>query len=435
MNYYPRCLLLFTHILSAKMGIQSLLLLCFLFLSHALLASDEPTLDEDLLVDERIEFEFEHASSASHSWLDDTRTTFQQTYVQGRRIEIERSELRLEYEAAPWEGAYFRFDNKYSYYWSRDALANLENTSYGYNKLQQASLQLSRENCAVTVGRQRLFWGVVEGTFAVDVITPFDYTEQLLTDYASVRLSQDMLIADCFFEQTKIQLFYLPEALLDSVRHRNNEIFDALERQLSDEWGMNISKSWPGFDLSLMYARLYANTPVPLANPLVAGGIELGVPQHDFFGLSAAWALGRMMIELDLAYKPGQLEPFSRQQEKRLEGALGIEYTTTGNHYFNAGVWRFDGAANEADAKSEPTQAWTAGWSKRYINDDLTMSFLGSWVSESEQVFTTLFAQYQWDDYWMFSSALSYTDIDENTQNPLQTSSDLTATMMVKVQF
>ncbi|MFT5603993.1 MAG: hypothetical protein ACI9G5_000946 [Paracoccaceae bacterium] len=42
--------------------------------------------------------------------------------------------------------------------------------------------QNSKNSCTTTVGRKTLIWGTVEGTFVTDIVTPFDYTEQLLTD-------------------------------------------------------------------------------------------------------------------------------------------------------------------------------------------------------------------------------------------------------------
>lgn len=307
-------------------------------LSNRCLWADEPLLlEDDLLGDETILFEPPRFSEPD-SWFDDIRTTFQQTHSQGHHAEISRSELRLEYESAPWQGAYVRLDNKYRYFWHDDALARQQNGAYGSNKLQQASLQLSHKQCAVTLGRQRLFWGVVEGTFAVDVVSPFDYTEQLLTDYANVRLSQDMLIVDCFASDSQLQVFYQPDARLDAFRHKNNQLFELLEDRLHDEWGVGFSQRWPGVDLTLMYAYLYGNTPVVVADSGVITGFSLDVPRYHFFGFSSAWAVGRLLVELDVSYKTDQLEAYSDHNKDRTEGAFGLEYTTAANHHFNAGA-------------------------------------------------------------------------------------------------
>jgi hypothetical protein len=75
------------------------------------------------------------------------------------------------------------------------------------------------------------------------------------------------------------------------------------------------------------------------------------------------------------------------------------------------------------------------GWSKTYLNDDLAMSFLGSWLTESDTLSTTLLAQYQWDDYWNFSTALSYTDSAETVEVLSLNASDLTLLIKAKFEF
>lgn len=99
------------------------------------------------------------------------------------------------------------------------------------------------------------------------------------------------------------------------------------------------------------------------------------------------------------------------------------------------GLWLYDEQPSKPGEISRLTQAWTAGWGKSYMNDNLDLSFLGSWISESEQLSATLLAQYQWDDYWELSSALSYLDLNNHNRNLRLPASDLTATAMVKLQF
>lgn len=397
-------------------------------------AQDESLLEDDLLAADTVTFDLPEEQETA-TWRKDIRITLQQTFSQGDMLEVSRSEARLEYESAPWEGAYVRLDHKYRYFSPKDQQARVQGESFGHNKLQEAWLQVSESDCVAKAGRQGLYWGGVEGTFAVDVITPFDFSEPLLTDYSNVRLTQDMLRADCYFSNTRIQVFYVPEARISSIHPRQNASLDKLENSLEDEMGARITQSWEGLDLSLMYAHLYGNTPVTLLDFSLPDGIRLGVSRYDFFAFSSAWAIGRLLIELDIAYKKDQLLAFSGVMENQIETAFGFEYTTFNNHQLNAGVWLFDEVAQIPGAERSTVQSWTFGWSKTYLNDDLTMSILGLWASEPDQLTTTILGQYQWNDYWHFSSALTYTDADASAQSILVSDSELTLLIKAKFQF
>lgn len=381
-------------------------------------------LQQDLLEDEVYEedlfsetvystvlFEADESNSVM-TWVKDVQLTLQQTIFEGQRNDLSRSEIGFEYEVAPWKGAYARISNKYSYYGKRDHFTGDESSGFGRNKLQEAWLQVSQSSCVGKLGRQGLSWGVIEGAFAVDIISPFDFTEPLLTDYSDIRLSQDMLVVDCYDSTFQFQSFYIHSARLNNYQQTDNYLLRRLERKLKEEWGGRITQGWEGVDVSLMFARLYGNSPVTVFDSSEVSGLRLDVAQYDFIGLSAAWAVGRLLLEVDLGYKQDELEEFSGKERSHAEIAFGFEYTTSNNHQLNANVWIFDGVLEQPNARQEfkigSLQMLTASWLKTYSKDDLTMSFLGSWLTEFDVLTTTFLGEYQWDDVWRFSSALSY---------------------------
>lgn len=365
-----------------------------------------PAYGNDLLADDDFSFDTSEVIEEEHSWLDDTRFTLEQALSQGRNLEQLRSTFRFEYEASPWEGAFVKLDNKLTYFWHKDRQARQQQTDYGHNKLQEAWLQLSEQACFAKLGRQTLFWGSVEGTFAVDVVSPFDYTEPLLTDFTSIRLAQDMLTFDCFSDQQQWQVFFQPRARLDSFQHRQDGALKQLEDDLNEEFGLRFIQSWEGLDLHLMYARLYGNTPIPSL-------VSVEVPRFDFIGVTLVKAIRRLLIEVDIGFKQNQLEAFSGEEKDQLEAALGFEYTTANNHQFNGGVWLFDTQAQSPQEQFKSTQTWTAGWNKTYLNDDLTLSLLGSYIETPQTSSVTLQSQYKWDDFWTLTTALGYADTQQ----------------------
>lgn len=418
---------------NSVLNMMLFLFFCLWAVSFRLDAQAENLLEDDLLAGEVFEFESQQDLEPLPFWRRNIRITIQQTLSQGNKLEISRTETRIEYEVAPWDGGYLRLDNKYTYYSNDDQQLKDTGNSFGHNKLQEAWLQVSESACVSKIGRQGLYWGVVEGAFAVDVISPFDFTEPLLTDYSNIRLSQDMFLLDCYYSNTQFQSFYVESARLNTFKLKKTSQFDDLENALHEEFGGRISQSWEGGDVSFMYAHLYENTPVSIIDFNKPNGIRLDVSRYELWGLSTSWAIGRLLLELDWAYKNKQLENFSGKKLSHSEAAVGIEYTTFNNHQLNAGVWLYDQVIQEPNAKSSRVQSWTIGWSKTYLNDDLMLSFLGFWVTEPEVLTATALAQYQWDDFWDFSTALTYTDADGATQSVSLNESELT--LLLKLRF
>lgn len=378
------------------------------------------------------------STEAEQTWRDGFITSVEHSHTQieeGRQYQ--RSNLRLQYEYAVANGWFLSLDHKSTYYWQDDAQGQAQDEDYLRGDWQQAWLQFSRGACAYKAGKQTLFWGNVEGTFAVDVVTPFDYTEQLLTDYASIRLAQPMALAECFLSDIQTQVFYIPQARLDLTSHRQ-QIF---AKETDDEYGASLKYSWEGGDLSLYAARLFANQPVLVLGDSIFPGLP-GLPEFqyqsfEFYGLSSSIAVSRLLLKADLGFKQNQLVQFSGEQHDVVEFAAGFEYTTATNHNFNAGFWvikdleeRFD----ESESKSQ-SPWYTAGWSKTYLNDDLSMSLLSNITTDPELYSLTVLGQYQYDDYWQFSAALGLSELKGEQVEGLPVPPDESLTLQAKYQF
>ena len=385
---------------------------------------------DNLLLEDEYHFEEQELQQASKSWVDGFKFTLQHSHTQtGEGTQLQRSSTQLEYEYAIADGWYTHLKGKIRHFWSNDRQAEQRNKSYTHFQAQQAWVQYSQAACAYKLGKQQLIWGEVEGTFAVDIVTPFDYTEQLLTDFSSIRLSQTMLQSECFFEHVQTELFYLPKARTDRFTHERDDV----SFSTGSEWGGRIKYNWAGGDISLMYARLYNNTPVPiLSNDLQNNTPQLETDDFDFFGISSSIARGRLLMKFDLGYKRKQLVNLSTIRTDRLDFATGIEYTTSSNHNINAGLWLIRELDNTAFDESTN---FTIGWSKAYLNDDLSMSLLAFASDEPEQASLTIQGQYKWNDYWTLSSALGVTDIDDDIGNSPLAQPKQSITLSAKYEF
>jgi len=327
----------------------------------------------------------------------------------------------MKYETAMWTSSYLRLDAKYQYFNQgdflvADLLVGTGQSSYGNASLNAAWFQYRVNDCTIKLGQQSLFWGAVEGSYAVDVIAPIDATQPLLTDFSEIRTSQHMALFNCYLNNSEVELIYLPKPLTDRYQHKERTATNELEDSLHEEFGLRLTQHWEGFDFSLMYAHLYGNTPHIRVNPFDLYDIELVVPRYDFWALSAVWAIDRLLVKGDLAYSTDQLLT-SRSLvtddisvEDQLEIAFGLEYTTSHRHQFAINVWQYKRIKERITDPSRYTRTWNASWKKEFYNDTLSLSLLGLWLDEPKRQLATLLAEYQWNDFWVFSSALQFGD-------------------------
>lgn len=413
---------------------------------------------EDFLGGGDFDFDSSEIETREPHWTDGFKTTLAHNHTQiPGAIHREQSSLRIEFEQNLAEGWYLQLDSRYRYFWGEDDFAEARRDGEAYDevKWQRASIQYSQSACTATVGRQSLIWGSVEGTFVTDIVTPFDYTEQLLTDYGTVRLAQDMLVGECFAGRGQLQVFYTPEAETDLYQHHPLRVVlhpdvppATLEAEADEEWGMRFKWQGTGYDLSLMAARLYDNSPSLIITtseePAPPGGIgniilppefsaEAKLAQFNLIGLASSVAMGRLLVKSELAYRNRQITPATGEFGARYDAAVGLEFTTFNNHMLNAGIWlaRFE----DENAEAQEFEVVTVGWRKTYLNDDLAMSLLGNHSSEPEFSMLTVLAEYQWNDYLSTDLAFSIADLDKlNTPLPIAPAEE-SVTVGIKYEF
>lgn len=426
------------------------------------LAEDALLLDDDLLLeDESLIFSQDSPSNEfkkkpQAAWLDHfvTSLSHQQTRTDEGETSYFRHTIRVEYEQAIANGWYARIDAKGTSYQSLDkqalqrgeAMGMATGETYQKAKLQQAWLQYSAGKCAYKLGQQTLIWGEVDGTFTVDDITPFDFTEQLLTDYSSVRLPQLMAVTECFMNKQQAQLFYIPKASLHQSSHEDDEYFLLATNNIDDEdldaeWGGRYKFSVAKTEIALMYASLVSNFPAQVlpSIPTPSGSILTPIIfDYELYGLSANLSSGQWMFKTDIAYKTDQIVTGTLMEiSDQIDGAIGIEFLSNSSHNITAGIWGSYALDHDfSDSQNESTPLFTLGWSKNYFNDDLAMSLLSSGRETPRSISSTAQAKYQIDDYWSASTALTLVDNNDEGAgtNPLQ-SEDNEISLDIKFQF
>lgn len=389
---------------------------------------------------------FSNTTTNEKSWKDYLvfSLSHQQTHDEEGENPIFRNIARVEYEQAFANNWFARVDVKGTHYQLDDTQAINEGENYNRGKINAAWLQYSRNACVLKAGQQTLIWGQVDGTFAVDDITPFDFTEKLLTDYSAVRLPQVMLVNDCFFSNKKqTQLFYIPKAQLHELNHQKDSYglmaaSDIDDEDLDSEWGARFKFSFGKTDFALMYADLISNAPVMvIVDPLNPSIIIPAITQYEIFGLSVNHTSGSWQFKTDIAYKTDQLlQGTLSETSDMIDAAAGVQYLSRTNHNFNLGVWgQYTIDDDMAPAANDSTPFITLSWNKSYRGDALDLSLLASGRESPKTASATAQASYQVNDYWNLLTALTLVDNDDTAPaNPLQSDNN-EFSFEIKYQF
>lgn len=329
-------------------------------------------------------------------------------------ITLARSQARFEASAKPFAYSFLKLDLQYTYFQQQDDLVLDQGSVKHALKINDAWFQYTHQSCNAKAGRQKLFWGAVEGSYALDVLMPLDLTEPLLTDFSLIRRSQDMAVFTCFASEWDFELFYTPFPVLDQSTIRQTPRLLDLEDKLEYELGGRLTRHWQGLDVSVYLARLYENSPETVINfnTMSVSGYQLD--QFDLAGVSLVHAIDRLLLELDFSYQEERkrlalgAQSNSSTLKYRTEVALGFEYTTESNHQISAGAWFFSYLSPLRPERERYGEVWNINWSKQYWNDDLTLSTLALWQKEPDAAQLTAMADYLWDDQWSSAIALSY---------------------------
>ncbi len=436
--------------MNRRLTLTASLIYAVAFAHHTVLHADNNLLEDDFLLhDDSTPLIANKQTQAS--WQDYFVTTLshEQTRNDEGDTRFLRYSARVEYEQAFAKGWFGRVDVKGSSYRSLDQQAQQRGETYEKATLKAAWLQYSQGACVHKAGQQTLMWGEVTGTFTVDDITPFDFTEQLLTDYANIRLAVPMWQSNCYLDNKKeVQVFYIPNAKLHRMSHLNDEYSLKLATNVDDEdldaeFGARFKFVMGKTEFALMAADLISNFPtvvlVPAPSVAPPGTPPMQIPvlsEYELYGLSFSHSSGAWQFNGDVAFKTDQLvEGSFAQSSDVIAAAFGFEYLTKSNHNLSAGIWGEYALDNDFTAnQNESTPFLTVSWRKTYLNDNLNLSLLANGREKPRSSSTTAQASYQLNDYWNIAGALTVADQKTGTVNPLL-SDDNEATLIVKYQF
>lgn len=327
-----------------------------------------------------------------------------------------RSGLGIEYAEAIAKNYYLKLDWLGSLYLKSDHHAKAIEADYrteGF--LREAWLQRSFEDFSLKLGWQSIVWNEVEGSLATDLINPMDWREFFFVDYEKARIPQFMLSATLYGRNLIWEAFYNPQPGFNkspepgSLYYPENPLEGVPVRELEEsepEAGVKVKIKWGKAELSLMTARL-----VPNQKNLSLDGMELVESAKPFrmMGLGFNYASGTWLWKADLGQKGNQGildETLTLQRKSVTDAALGFEFTksqhmiTAGAFYNRIQDWQ------EGLVLPEETGFYSLGWSKSYLDEDLSLNAGYMGVMGKAVRFFSLVADYKFDDELSLQSSL-----------------------------
>lgn len=314
-----------------------------------------------------------------------------------------------------------------SLFTSMNAINNNVISSNSGIELREAFMDYSADNWDVSIGRQLIIWGKADGLEITDIISPKDYTEFLAQDFDDIRSPIDALKFRFLFEQTNLELIWLPvfkPAILppaDSPWEMKNESHDyyeewfpTVEPEMSlknSEIAAKISTCRSGFDLAISAFHSWEDIPTMHRKVYKTGSVIDSVyyyPEHhrqSFLGLEFSIPYKDLVLRVESAfYKNRYFEAYNLLSEtlfkkNSLNWMLGIDWSP-GND------WSFTGQLADNfilnyDKKiknDEHTFLSTLNVSKQLFRQTLKLSFMMYYGINDEDYFIRTSVDYALTD-------------------------------------
>jgi hypothetical protein len=309
-----------------------------------------------------------------------------------------------------------------------------------YVELNEAYLTIDTERIDFILGKKMMRWGTGDGINPMDLINPRDYRDPIASARADARLP--ILLANGIFllgpvtvegvliPKAEVNEFPLPdspwepEGLRDMRRSAESGEIVLAAREEPDNWfkdsefAFRVSTVTGGFDLALLYYNGYPDDPAYHRDYLADGRMRFTPCYHRYhaYGFNFAKGFERATIRGELAVKPGLLFPIDSNDPSYKEdsdglvsrdlyqGVIGIDRTFFTNLYVNLQFFTDlieDG--QEALAARRKTHGLTFEISDKFLDDDLTAGFRGTYFTSNDGSASEIFAEYKIGDNWQLA--------------------------------
>ncbi len=224
-------------------------------------------------------------------------------------------------------------------------------------RLHELFVQRSTARQSLKLGAQTVVWGENVGNSVLDVINTSEFRDLSIIDIEDARLNQWLLVWDRYGLKSNLSSFVNLYPEFNPPPVRGSPFFFEPAFNLTDlrrdkplfEAGSKLRWSFTGSDVSVMAAYLYENQLRYSAPP---SGVGDAVARENGFlllGASANRAIGRLLLNLDIAFNHGVLADVLHSAADgshaartravdQLAGTAGLEYAFSNEQSLIIGV-------------------------------------------------------------------------------------------------
>ncbi|MCY4356839.1 MAG: hypothetical protein OXD01_04880 [Gammaproteobacteria bacterium] len=396
---------------------------------------------------------FDEESTAEKSWFDDFTIRISQQIsgqVNSHRIDFgalgslskpttvenNRVQINIRYQNAFAPGWLLQGTGWYRLYWDQDYMAgNTEIDSHTESQINDLFLQYSSGAHSFRFGNQTVVWGEMIGNSVLDVINHIEFRDFTIIDIEDARLNQPMLIWDYYgSDNSSFSSFINLYPEFNPAPVRGSPLFFDTGINLPDynrsgkvllEAGTQWKKSFAGSDIGLMVAYLYENQ--LRYDPPDSGSVDARPAINDFLllGFSANRAIGRLLLNFDLAFShnilansfafPGTstLAAPVNLRKDQIGTSFGLEYSIDNEQDLSVGIQAqkiLDPDAGLPTGQTLVSDEIFGNWLIRYSNNlrngDLLFSTTLQGDLEGDSFFAALGLDYTLNDNWSLSSQI-----------------------------
>ncbi|MCP5356704.1 MAG: hypothetical protein H7A06_01020 [Pseudomonadales bacterium] len=270
-------------------------------------------------------------------------------------IENHRLSLLTRYQNPFAPGWLLQASAQIKLYWPGDyeSRANGDRVDTEF-RLNEFFVQRSEGDTSLKLGAQTVVWGENIGNSVLDVINTSEFRDLTIIDIEDARLNQWMLVRDRFYGNHQWSSFLNLYPEFNPPPVRGSPFFFEPAFNLTDyrrdkplfEAGTQMRWSLTGSDISIMAAYLYENQLHYSAPPSGTGNALSEAGDYLLLGFSANRAIGRLLLNLDVAYSHDILvdvllangSDVGTVAVRKLGGTAGFEYAIDNEQNLMLGV-------------------------------------------------------------------------------------------------
>ena len=359
-------------------------------------------------------------------------------------LENNRLGLNFRYQNAFAPGWLLQSTGQARWHWKDDYeyQANNDNIATEY-RINELYLQRSFGQQSLKFGRQTVVWGETVGNSVLDVINHTEFRDFTIIDIEDARLNQWMLVWDVFAANSQWSSFinlypeFNPVAVPGSPFYANTGYNIGDYRRGSQtlfEAGTQWRKSFESSDISFMAAYLYENQ-LRYDYPVAGYGDALA-NKNDFvlLGFSANRAMGKLLLNIDLALSLGVLpnESFFPGvtvagsgldiEKDQIGVSLGFEYAISSDQSISLGVQankmldEQEGLAPQQILVNEGVfGSWLVRYRNALSNGNLVVSSTLQGDLAGDSLFISLGLDYSINDHWAVAGQIISTTANQQS--------------------